>query len=74
VLKAIADRHKATPRQVALRFLIRRASLFAIPKASNPEHAEENAGAGALHLSDAELARIDAAFPLDPRPRPLPML
>jgi diketogulonate reductase-like aldo/keto reductase len=74
VLKAIADWHNSTPRQVALRFLTRRASLFAIPKASNPEHAEENAGAGALHLSDAELARIDAAFPLDPRPRPLPML
>jgi diketogulonate reductase-like aldo/keto reductase len=74
VLKAIADRHNSTPRQVALRFLTRRAALFAIPKASNPEHAEENAGAGALYLSDAELARIDAAFPLGPRPRSLPML
>ena len=74
VLEEIADRHHATPRQVALRFLVRRPSLFAIPKASNPEHAEENAGAGTLNLSDAELARIDAAFPLDPRPRSLPML
>jgi diketogulonate reductase-like aldo/keto reductase len=74
VLKTIADRQKATPRQVALRFLTRRPSVFAIPKASNPEHAEENAGAGALHLSDAELAQLDAAFPLDPRPRSLPML
>jgi diketogulonate reductase-like aldo/keto reductase len=74
VLKAIADRHSATPRQVALRFLTRRLSVFAIPKASNPEHAEENAGAGALNLSDAELAKIDAAFPLGPRPRSLPML
>jgi diketogulonate reductase-like aldo/keto reductase len=74
VLKAIADRHNATPRQVALRFLTRRLSVFAIPKASNPEHAEENAGAGALNLSDAELAKIDAAFPLGPRPRSLPML
>jgi diketogulonate reductase-like aldo/keto reductase len=74
VLKAIADRHNSTPRQVALRFLTRRASLFAIPKASNPEHAEENAGAGALNLSADELAKIDAAFPLGPRPRSLPML
>ena len=74
VLKAIADRHKATPRQVALRFLTRRASLFAIPKASNPEHAEENAGAATLNLSAAELAKIDAAFPLGSRPRSLPML
>ena len=60
--------------QVALGFLTRRASLFAIPKASNPEHAEENAGTVALHLSAAELAKIDAAFPLGPRPRSLPML
>ena len=74
VLKEIADRHDSTPRQVALRFLTRRPALFAIPKASNPEHAEENAAAGSLHLSEAELARIDAAFPLGPPPRSLPML
>ena len=71
---AIADRHKSTPREVALRFLTRRASLFAISKASNPEHAEENAGASALNLSATELAKIDAAFPLGSRPRSLPML
>jgi diketogulonate reductase-like aldo/keto reductase len=74
VLKAIADRHNSTPRQVALGFLTRRASTFAIPKASNPEHAEENARASALDLSAAELAKIDAAFPLGPRQRSLPML
>jgi diketogulonate reductase-like aldo/keto reductase len=74
VLKEIADAHQATPRQVALRFVVRRSSVFAIPKASRPEHAEENAGAGDLRLSDAELARIDAAFPRGPRPRELPML
>jgi diketogulonate reductase-like aldo/keto reductase len=72
VLKVIADQHKATPRQVALNFLTWRASLFAIPKASNPQHIEENAGA--LHLNAAELAQVDAAFPLGLRPRSLPML
>ena len=70
----IAAAHHATARQVALRFLVRRPSLFAIPKASSPEHATENAGAGDLRLTEAELARIDAAFPLGPRPRELPML
>ncbi len=74
VLKEIADRHDSTPRQVALRFLTRRPALFAIPKASNPEHAEENAAAGSLYLSEAELAQIDATFPLGPPPRSLPML
>ena len=68
VLQEIAAAHGATPRQVALRFLVRRASLFTIPKASSPEHAAENAGAGDLRLSEAELALIDEAFPLGPRP------
>jgi len=74
VLQEIADAHGATPRQVALRFLVRRPSLFAIPKASSPEHAAENAGAGDLELSATELTLIDEAFPLGPRPRSLPML
>jgi diketogulonate reductase-like aldo/keto reductase len=74
VLAAIARDHQATPRQVALRFLTRRASLFTIPKASTAEHAEDNAGAGELQLSDAELTRIAAAFPLGPHQAELPML
>lgn len=74
VLQEIAAAHKATPRQIALRFLVRWPILFSIPKAANPEHAEENAGAGDVQLSDAELARIDDAFPLGPPPRTLPML
>ena len=49
-------------------------SLFAIPKASSPEHVEENAGAGELRLNDAELARIDEAFPLGRPPRELPVI
>ena len=74
VLAEIAKAHDATPRQVALAFLTRRDCVFAIPKASSPDHVEENAGAGDLHLSAQELARIDAAFPLGPEPRELPML
>ena len=74
VLAEIAADHGATARQVALRFLVRRPSTFAIPKASSPEHAADNAGAGTLSLTDAELARLDAAFPLGSRPRRLPML
>jgi diketogulonate reductase-like aldo/keto reductase len=73
VLQEIADAHRATPRQVALRFLLRWPSMFTIPKASRRAHAEENAGAGGLQLTKAEIARIDKAFPLGP-PRPLPML
>jgi diketogulonate reductase-like aldo/keto reductase len=74
VLQEIAAAHDATPRQVALRFLVRRPSVFAIPKASTPEHAAENAGAGDLRLTDVELARIDETFPRGARPRELPMI
>jgi diketogulonate reductase-like aldo/keto reductase len=74
VLAEIAAAHDATPRQAALRFLLRRPSLFTIPKASEPEHAAENAGAGDVRLTAAELARIDEAFALGPPPRVLPTL
>jgi diketogulonate reductase-like aldo/keto reductase len=74
VLKEIAKKHDATTRQVALLFLLRRPSLFTIPKATNPEHIAENALAGDLELSDDELALIDEAFPRGPHPRALPML
>ena len=72
VLAELAEAHDATPRQVALAFLTREA--FAIPKASTPEHAAENGGAGDLKLSESELARIDVAFPRGPKPSVLPML
>ena len=74
MLQEIATARGATPRQVALRFLVRRPALFTIPKASRAAHVEENAGAGDLQLTEADLARIDAAFPLGPRRRGLPML
>lgn len=72
VLAEIAVAHTATPREVALAFLGREA--FVIPKASTPEHAAQNAGAGDLELSESELARIDAAFPRGAEPDGLPML
>ncbi|MDB4966817.1 MAG: Oxidoreductase, aldo/keto reductase family [Myxococcales bacterium] len=74
VLAAIARRHGVTPRAVALAFLTRLPSTFAIPKTSSPEHAAANAAAGDLRLSGEELAEIDAAFPPPSSPRSLPML
>ena len=74
VLQEIAELQHATPRQVALQFLLRRPRLFAIPKASTAEHVRENAGAGEFRLSQADVERIDQAFPLGPRPKRLPML
>jgi diketogulonate reductase-like aldo/keto reductase len=74
VLQSIAAVHGASPRQVALAFLTRAPSVVAIPKASTPEHAADNAAGGDLVLSDDEIAAIDKAFPRGPKPRSLPML
>ena len=74
VLQAIAEAHGASVRQVALAFLTRAPSVFAIPKASTPEHAADNAAAGKLMLGTDEIAALDHAFPRGPRPRSPPML
>ena len=74
VLARIADARRATPRQVALSFLTRVTTVFAIPKASSAEHAGENAAAGDLVLTKDEISALDAAFPRGPKPRGLPML
>jgi diketogulonate reductase-like aldo/keto reductase len=59
---------------VALAFLLRHRHTFVIPKAAAALHVEENAGAGWLRLNDADLTRIDAAFPLGKPRRGLPMI
>lgn len=74
LLAAIGNQHGVTPYQVALAFLTRRASVFAIPKAASEAHVVQNAAAGDLILSREELEQIDRAFPLGRRPSSLPML
>jgi diketogulonate reductase-like aldo/keto reductase len=73
-LEEIAAAHGAAARQVALRFLLRHPEVFVIPKASSVAHVAVNAGAAALELSDAELAKVDAAFPRGKPRRDLPMI
>jgi diketogulonate reductase-like aldo/keto reductase len=73
VLAEIAAAHGATPRQVALAFLVRAPGLFTIPKAARAAHVAENARAGSLALSAEDVRRIDAAFPRGPW-RGLPIL
>jgi diketogulonate reductase-like aldo/keto reductase len=74
VLHQIGAAHSATPRQVALAFLLRNRSLLTIPKASGVAHTEENAASAKLDLTPAEIAQIERAFPLGRKPRSLPMI
>jgi len=73
-LRAIARERGATPHQVALRFLVRNPNVFAIPKASRPEHAVENAGAAGLALTEDDLRELERAFPRGRRRRGVPTI
>jgi diketogulonate reductase-like aldo/keto reductase len=70
-LAAIAERHSATPAQVALSWVLRRDDVCAIPKAALREHVHENRGALDLQLDSADLKLIDEAFPPPTKPQPL---
>lgn len=73
-LAAVAKAHGATSFQVGLAFLSRAPHVFVIPKASSVAHVEDNAGALSLTLTEAEVARIDRAFPVGARRSSVPML
>lgn len=63
ILQQIADKRQATPRQIALAFLLNRHNLFAIPKSSNVAHLLENVRSAAISLTKEEAALIDRSFP-----------
>ena len=73
-LAQIAQRYGRTPRQVVLNFLTRQAGVFAIPKASDPEHARENSGGAGWTLGSQDIETIEQAFPAPTRDVPLGML
>ena len=73
-LKEIADRHRATPAQVALAWLLRQDGIIAIPKASNEAHVRENRAATDVQLTAEDLTTLDRAFPPPTGPEPLAML
>ncbi len=59
-LSDVATRLDATPMQVALGWLLRRApNILLIPGTSSPEHLRENLAAGQLSLSESVLAELD---------------
>ena len=73
-LAAVAERHSATPAQVALAWLLRREGIIAIPKAGSVAHVEENFRALDLVLDADDVRALDAAFPPPQRATALEML
>lgn len=62
VLAGVAERHRATPGQIALAWLLKRSPvMLPIPGTSKVKHLEENVAAAAIKLSDADFAELDRA-------------
>jgi diketogulonate reductase-like aldo/keto reductase len=62
-LRAVAERHGATPAQVALAALLEQPGVMAIPKAVDESHLRENWAAATLALDADDRAALDRAFP-----------
>ena len=61
-LDAIARKHKASPGQIALAWLLKRSPvMLPIPGTGKVAHLEENVGAAAIKLTDDEFATLDRA-------------
>jgi diketogulonate reductase-like aldo/keto reductase len=73
-LTEVAERHGATPAQVALAWVLRQDMVNAIPRAGTPEHVRDNSGALELHLDAHDLAALDHAFPPPAEPTPLEVI
>lgn len=70
-LKTVAEKHEATPVQIALAWTIRQPGVIAIPKAGTVEHVRENFAALSVSLDADDLKILDAAFPPPTRKIPL---
>ena len=72
-LLRVAERHAATPSQVALAWLIARGGVMPIPKAVREPHLRDNLAAVDLVLDEADLSEIERRFPAPRRKQALAM-
>ncbi len=73
-LAAVAQRHGATPFQIALAWTLRDPAIIAIPKAADLAHVDANRRAADIVLTAEDLAEIDRDFAPPTRAVPLAML
>lgn len=70
-VKKIAAKHKITPMQVLLCFVLSQNNMLAIPKASKLEHMKQNIECLKIKLDNDDLRALDKAFPAPVRKVPL---
>jgi diketogulonate reductase-like aldo/keto reductase len=63
LLHELAERHGATPAQVALAWVLAQPGVLAIPKAAQALHLRHNWQAARLLLDAGDLSRLDRLFP-----------
>ena len=63
VINEIAQRHAASPAQIAIAWTLRTEGVIVIPKASKPEHIRENADVSRIRLDERDLKELDRAYP-----------
>ncbi len=73
-LTAVAIRHRATPAQIALAWVLRQKDMMVIPKATMLEHVRENRAALDIKLTEQDLGELNRAFPPPKGRRPLELL
>ena len=73
-LRAVAERHGATPAQIALAWVLGQDGVMAIPKASRREHVRDNREALDLRLTPDDTSELDHDFPPPLGPSPLEIL
>jgi diketogulonate reductase-like aldo/keto reductase len=73
-LQPIAQRHDATPAQIALAWVLQHDGVNAVPRARTLSHIRQNAAARDIELTGEDLDHLDQAFPPPTRPHPLEVL
>ena len=63
-LEGVAREAGKTPAQVALNWCLTRSPVVVIPKANSVARTEDNCGASGWRLTEAQVQRLEAAFPL----------
>jgi diketogulonate reductase-like aldo/keto reductase len=72
-LNRVAERHRATPAQIMLAWVLRHEHVIAIPKSARPERVRENVQAADIVLSAEDLMDLDKEFPAPRKAQPLAM-
>lgn len=67
VLAEMAQKHEATPVQIALAWILRRPGMIAIPKAGSVTHVQENYGSLSIRLTAEDVELLEEAFPAPAR-------